>query len=297
MADSTDKVVMEQSLVKIDEAFVYRIPPMKSADGHRAEDWNLAKPLATCKLEALRRDNSLCINIMADRPKPGAPAGATETYLFAQSNITVDFSNPSHKMDRWVMSVVDSSRYFALRISDPKTGREAFIGVGFRERMDATNFKMSLQDYENSLKREEKAAALQRQYEQTQKQQQQQQQRPGDGGGDSENDDEDASTSALPVQMESKLSLKEGEKIHINLAHSKVKKAGGTTPKQYKKSLSGSYSLKLPPPPGVIAPPPSVDTETTKPEPKEETIKGSGGTGTEKKETSSEDVEWGAFEG
>lgn len=152
MAASTDKVVMEQSLVKIDEVFVYRIPPMRSADGHRwvamflpcisclrlafshlarwntmheqqtpvstiatpylsfcflsilanrAEDWNLAKPLATCKLEVLRRDNSLCINIMADRPKPGASAGATETYLFAQSNITVDFSNPSHKMDRW----------------------------------------------------------------------------------------------------------------------------------------------------------------------------------------------------
>lgn len=191
------------------------------------------------------------------------------------------------------MSVIDSSRYFALRISDPKTGREAFIGVGFRERMDATNFKMSLQDYENSLKREEKAAALQRQYEQSQKQQQQ----PGGGGGDSENDDEDASASALPVQMESKLSLKEGEKIHINLAHSKGKKAGGSTPKQYKKSLSGSYSLKLPPPPGGIASPPSVDTETTKPESKEKTVKGSDEISTEKKETSNEDIEWGDFEG
>ena len=68
---------------------------------HSAEDWNLAKPLATCNLQVIRRDNSLCINIMADRPKPGAPAGATETYLFAQSNITVDFSTKSYRMDHW----------------------------------------------------------------------------------------------------------------------------------------------------------------------------------------------------
>ena len=45
-----DKVVIEQLLLKIDEAFIYRIPPMRSADGHRAEDWNLAKPLNTCSL-------------------------------------------------------------------------------------------------------------------------------------------------------------------------------------------------------------------------------------------------------
>ncbi len=198
------------------------------------------------------------------------------------------------------MSVIDSSRYFALRISDPKTGREAFIGVGFRERMDATNFKMSLQDYENSLKREEKAAALQQQYEQSQKQQQQQQQQSqhtGGEGGDSGKGDYGASSSALPAQMESKLSLKEGEKIHINLVHSKGKKAGATTPKQYKKSLSGSYSLKLPPPPGVTAPPSSVDAEITKSESNEETKNGDDQTGPEKKETSYEEVEWGDFEG
>eukprot|EP01083_Nonionella_stella_P018257 50939_1 len=132
-SDADEKVVIEQRLLKIDEVFIYHIPPMRSADGHRAEDWNLAKPLATCSLLVARRDNDLCINIMAERPKPGAPSGAVESYLFAQSNIRVDLSNPSHKIEHWVVPVVDSSRYFAVRIIDLKSGREAFIGVGFRE--------------------------------------------------------------------------------------------------------------------------------------------------------------------
>lgn len=138
-------VIIEQRLLKIDEVFIYRIPPMRSADGHRAEDWNLAKPLATCSLLVARRDNDLCVNLMAERPKPGAPAGAIENYLFAQSTIHVDFTNPSHNIEHWVNPVVDSSRYFALRIEDSKSGREAFIGVGFRERTDATNFRMTIE--------------------------------------------------------------------------------------------------------------------------------------------------------
>lgn len=84
--------------------------------------------------------------------------------------------------------VVDSSRYFTIRITDDKTGREARVGIGFRERDFASNFRMSLQDYQASLQRERKAYELQEAYV---------------NGGDGE---------AAAV-----LSLKEGEKIHVNL--------------------------------------------------------------------------------
>mmetsp|Transcript_25741 Transcript_25741/g.54396 ORF Transcript_25741/g.54396 Transcript_25741/m.54396 type:complete len:271 (-) Transcript_25741:146-958(-) len=270
MADSEvnsadEKVVIEQRLLKIDEVFIYRIPPMRTADGHRAEDWNLAKPLATCSLVAVRRDNDLCIDIMAERPKPNAPEGAMETYLFAQSSIAVDFSNPSHKIEHWVNPVVDSSRYFAVRIKDSKTGREAFIGVGFRERTDATNFRMSIEDYINSLKREQKAAELQKQFQESLSLES----RSASG--------HDADTERLPFPKSS-LSLKEGEKLHINI---KTNRTGTSKSPKSKKNIIGLKGLKKPPPPPDVAPASdsSGDQESTA------------------AKDGASDVDWGDFEG
>lgn len=222
----TDSVTIEQRLLKVDELFVYRIPPMKTADGHRAELWGLAKPLMTCSLVVNRRDDSLCLDIMAERPKPNAPAGATEAYSFAQSTIKVDFSKPGNQLEHWVVPVVDSSRYFALRIRDPNTGREAFIGIGFRERLDATNFKMSMEDYVNSLKREMKAKQMHEQYEQSEK--------------------SEESGTAEPLGP-SQFSLKEGEKIHVNIKSKTPRKRQPNS-----NSGTGLIGLRPPPPPGTV---------------------------------------------
>ena len=269
-SNAVERVVIEQQLLKIDEVFIYRIPPMRSADGHRAEDWNLAKPLNTCSLVVTRRDNDLCINIMAERPKPGAPEGATESYLFAQSNVSVDFTNQSSKIEHWVTPVVDSSRYFALRIKDSKSGREAFIGVGFRERTDATNFRMSMEDYINSLKREQKAAELQKQFEES---------LTVDGRAKAEGATDKVEKLPLP---KSSLSLKEGEKLHINI---KGKKSPTGIKKQTikaKGAAGGLLGLKKPPPPPDTKPAAS-DTSAGDPS----TVANS----------TSDDDEWGDFEG
>jgi hypothetical protein len=244
--EEAEKVVIEQRVLKLDEVFVYKIPAMRSVDGHRAEDWNLAKPLATCSLVANRLDDSLCINIMAERPKANAPPGATESYLFAQSVIRVKSDQRrSHKIEHWVEPVVDSSRYFAMRIRDSKTGREAFIGVGFRERNDATNFRMTMEDYVAALKREEKAQELHRRFEQSLEDQY------GDG--------EDGAEQPLPAM--SNLSLKEGEKIHI-----KIKGATKQQKHTPKKGTSvGLVGLRRPPPP-----PPDANTASSSPEKKED---------------------------
>ncbi|KAL7536220.1 hypothetical protein ACHAXR_006998 [Thalassiosira sp. AJA248-18] len=258
----------EQRLLKIDEIFVYKIPPMRSADGHRAEDWNLAKPVATCSLIVTRRDNDLCINIMAERPKPGAPAGAMENYLFAQCIIQVDFSTPSHKIEHWVNPVVDSSRYFAVRIKDSNSGREAFVGVGFRERPDATNFRMSIEDYINSLKREEKAAELQKQFEESLS--------LGDQPGRKIDAAIDVEKLPLP---KSSLSLKKGEKLHINISSTRNPKL---SPK-VKKGTIGLAGLKKPPPPPDAVPASDSSDDQT----------GSLANNT----TKTTDDEWGDFQG
>jgi hypothetical protein len=271
--EEVEKVVIEQRVLKLDEVFVYKIPAMRSADGHRAEDWNLAKPLATCSLVANRLDDSLCINIMAERPKANAPPGATESYLFAQSIIQMKSQKRSHKLEHWVEPVVDSSRYFAMRIRDSKTGREAFIGLGFRERNDATNFRMTMEDYVAALKREEKAQELHRRFEQALEDQ------SGEG--------QDGAEQSLPAM--SNLSLNMGEKIHIN-----IKGGGGgskrvaPTKQTPKKGASvGLVGLRRPPPP-----PPDATTAAAEASTAEHNASNS-----PEKKKEEDDDEWGDFEG
>uniref|UniRef100_A0A7S3PTX7 NECAP PHear domain-containing protein n=1 Tax=Chaetoceros debilis TaxID=122233 RepID=A0A7S3PTX7_9STRA len=216
---------------------------------HRsADDWNLANPLETCSVLVKRVDSSLLIQLHVDRPKPNAPPGATEKYLFAQCKIDRDIKFASAlgsasqenknvpTMEHWVTPVTDSSRYFVIRISDQNSGKEAHIGVGFRERNDALNFKMSLQDYERSMKKESIASAS------------------FDDDNDADDRTEDSSNDGSgsgigPSDLGvSKLSLKEGEKIHVNI------KGVSASAKPRKKSIgSGTnglgFALKKPPPP------------------------------------------------
>ena len=252
------KVVLEQTLLTCPEVFVYRIPPMMTSGGHRAEDWNLAKPLETCSLVVMRRDDACLLRLLSEKPKKDGPPGATEPHLFCTCQIRLDFGDPTKKLEHWVEAVVDSSRYSVIRISDERTGREAHVGMGFRERSDAVSFKMSLQEYENALRRERKAEAM---YERS---------HPdggersdggtgiGDGGdgaggsgappgGDSLTPPSSAGgPSTLPAV--GKLTLKEGEKIHVNLkGKDKDHGSGGGSGGLRKSTALGLSGRKAPP--------------------------------------------------
>jgi hypothetical protein len=139
-----EKVVITQTLCRIGQVFVYRVPPMKTSVGHRAEDWNLAKPAATCSMQILQQDNALLIQLL--RNAESSPASTTETFLFAQAKLVFDISSGSSSsssstgteqqqqqqkpIEYWVEPVVDSSRYFVIRCEDEKTKRQAFVGIG-----------------------------------------------------------------------------------------------------------------------------------------------------------------------
>lgn len=111
---------------------------------------------------------------------------------------------PNATDDGAVEKVTDSGRYFVLKIQNAQ-GRHAFVGIAFNERNDAFDFNVTLQDHKNELERQDKAAA---------------------GIVDE----------AAPHQD---LSLKQGQKIKINLkkktdsgnnsVNSSVNKSGGTT--------------------------------------------------------------------
>ena len=165
-----------------------------------------------------REDDSLHISLLTKKPKEGGPKGATQLVLFALCQIHLE---DNKQVEHFVESVVDSSRYFVMRISDEKSGRHANIGVGFRERDDASNFRMALQDYERSLQREKTAEVVH----------------------------------MLPEV--GNLTLKEGEKIHIDFkGKSSTTTIKGKPTVAAKPSSGGALPLlkKPPPSPAVVAP-------------------------------------------
>jgi hypothetical protein len=120
-------------------------------------------------------DDSCVLKFWVDPPMLPSPSSTTvPSRLFAQAiwtvtdseskesfdkkkNTTTTSSNNTTKLSnqfRIVEPVVDSSRYFVVTIVDPIHHRRAYIGIGFRERMDATSLTLALQDYERSRQRE-----------------------------------------------------------------------------------------------------------------------------------------------
>ena len=88
---------------------------------------------------------------------------------------------PNIPIDKVVERTVDSSRYFVLTLSD-KSGRKAHLGMGFDDRNDAFDFNATIQDF----KRQKETP-------------------------------QEVIKPVVKIQAASDLSLKEGQKITVNL--------------------------------------------------------------------------------
>ncbi|KAG9226243.1 hypothetical protein CCMSSC00406_0005154 [Pleurotus cornucopiae] len=110
------------------EVSVYKIPPMKANEGHRANEWgDLSQPLWKGRLRIMEKSSG--VNIVFEDSQTGE--------LFASA--AYDPKKPC------VDAVLDSSRYFVVRVEDG--GRKAYIGMGFAERSESFDFNVALQDY------------------------------------------------------------------------------------------------------------------------------------------------------
>lgn len=56
---------VEICLLTINECFVYKVPPLRTASGHRAEDWDLAHPIFTGCLKLFQSGDCLRLVIYA----------------------------------------------------------------------------------------------------------------------------------------------------------------------------------------------------------------------------------------
>ncbi|ETW86177.1 hypothetical protein HETIRDRAFT_407887 [Heterobasidion irregulare TC 32-1] len=115
------------------EISVYKIPPLKKNEGHRAQDWgDLAQPLWKGRMRIVEKSEAVSL-LFED---------VTTGELFAKASY--DAAKPP------VEAVLDSSRYFVVRVED--SGRKAYIGMGFAERSDSFDFNVALQDYTKRYK-------------------------------------------------------------------------------------------------------------------------------------------------
>lgn len=123
--------------------------------------------------------------------------------------------------------VLDSSRYFVLRIEDG-SGKYAFVGLGFGERNEAFDFNVALSDHEKYVKRERE--------------------------GEKEGEDE----SRIGIHPAVNHRLKEGETIRINVKNKPANGAGMLSAAGLSGGASGTEKIK----PLSLAPPPVASTKS-----------------------------------
>ncbi|XP_062200827.1 uncharacterized protein At1g03900-like [Phragmites australis] len=217
-----EEEAFEHTLLVVREVSVYKIPPRTTSGGYKCGEWLQSDKIWSGRLRVVSCGDRCEIRL--EDPATGE--------LFAAC-----FVLPGQR-ESAVETVLDSSRYFVLRIEDGR-GKYAFVGLGFNERNEAFDFNVALSDHEKYVKREQEKET----------------------GG------EEIEDSQIGIHPAVNRRLKEGETIRINV---KNKPTTGSGMLQ-SAGLSGGATAKpkasmlLAPPPGAAGklrsplPPPPND--------------------------------------
>ncbi|KAL5730244.1 hypothetical protein ACHQM5_003089 [Ranunculus cassubicifolius] len=141
---------VELILFQVPECYVYMIPPRISAASYRADEWDVNKWNWEGSLKVVSKGEE-CIIKLEDK---------TTGELYARAFLRNGEQHP-------VEPVIDSSRYFVLRVEENIDGRlrHAFIGIGFRERTQAYDFQAALHDHMKYLNKKKTAEEMEEQYQ------------------------------------------------------------------------------------------------------------------------------------
>ncbi|KAI5343055.1 PREDICTED: adaptin ear-binding coat-associated [Prunus dulcis] len=143
---------LELVLFQVPECYVYLIPPRKSAASYRADEWDVNKWVWEGILKVISKGEE-CIIRLEDK---------NTSELYARAFLRKGEPHP-------VEPVIDSSRYFVLRVEENIDGRlrHAFIGIGFRERTEAYDFQAALHDHMKYLDKKKTAEEMEQKFQQT----------------------------------------------------------------------------------------------------------------------------------
>lgn len=150
--ENEETEAIEIVLFQVSECYVYLIPPRKSAASYRADEWNVNKWAWEGMLKVVSKGEE-CIIKLEDK---------STGELYARAFLRKGELHP-------VEPVIDSSRYFVLRIEENIGGRlrHAFIGIGFRERTEAYDFQAALHDHMKYLDKKKTAEEMEQQFQNT----------------------------------------------------------------------------------------------------------------------------------
>ncbi|KAL3684502.1 hypothetical protein R1sor_002524 [Riccia sorocarpa] len=144
----------ELVLFHVKECYVYLIPPRKSAASYRADEWDINKWNWEGALKVVSKGEDCFIRL-----EDNSTGIARE--LYAQAVVRQDEPLP-------LEAVIDSSRFFVLRIedaSDSRHKRHAFIGLGLRERPQAYDFQAAIFDHVKYLNKKKEAQEMEQVYQ------------------------------------------------------------------------------------------------------------------------------------
>lgn len=137
MSFEEDDESLEQTLLVVREVSVYKIPPRSTSGGYKCGEWLQSDKIWSGRLRVVSCKDRCEIRL--EDPNSGELFAACFVHAGQRENS--------------VESVLDSSRYFVLKIEDG-TGKHAFIGLGFAERNEAFDFNVALSDHEKYVRRE-----------------------------------------------------------------------------------------------------------------------------------------------
>lgn len=137
MSFEEDDESFEHTLLVVREVSVFKIPPRSTSGGYKCGEWLQSDKIWSGRLRVVSCKDRCEIRL----------EDPNSSDLFAAC-----FIAPGQR-ENAVESVLDSSRYFVLKIEDG-TGKHAFIGLGFAERNEAFDFNVALSDHDKYVKRE-----------------------------------------------------------------------------------------------------------------------------------------------
>ncbi|KAM1483883.1 hypothetical protein EV2_036724 [Malus domestica] len=135
--EEEEEEAFEHTLLVVREVAVFKIPPRSTSGGYKCGEWLQSDKIWSGRLRVVSCKDRCEIRL----------EDPNSSELFAAC-----FVHPGQR-ETSVETVLDSSRYFVLKIEDG-TGKHAFIGLGFAERNEAFDFNVALSDHEKYVKRE-----------------------------------------------------------------------------------------------------------------------------------------------
>lgn len=131
---------------------IYQIPPLKSiSGGYKAADWGVDVEASRMFTARLRVIETTTISPTTHKPATNSDDDSDEEERKVHTDVRLEdpdsgelFANCPYTVAACVEQVIDSSRFFAIRVVDGN--RRAYLGIGFEDRGAAFDFGVCLQE-------------------------------------------------------------------------------------------------------------------------------------------------------